>query len=220
MEHIWLTKTKHRDIILFFNGWGNDVNPFLHIDTNGFDVLMFYDYKSLDNEDNLIAEIKSYARIHLIAWSFGVWLSQYFCEKYQVKPDYRVAINGTLCPVDDQYGIQNAIVTGTLTQLNERNLMKFQMRMVGGKKAFEKFQAVKPEISWEEQQYELKALAAHFKMPLQYDNGFDKVFIGLQDNIFAPQNQLNFWEGKTRIVQINAPHFCFFQFKTWKEFII
>ncbi len=94
---------------------------------------MFYDYLSLDNEGDLIADIKSYVRIHLISWSFGVWVSQYFCEKYQVKPDYSVAINGTLFPVDDKYGIKESIVTGTLEQLDERNLIKFQMRMVGGK---------------------------------------------------------------------------------------
>ncbi len=219
MKHIWLERSEQHSLILFFNGWGNDANPFMHLDTDGFDVLMLYDYQFLDNECSLISDIKSYACIYLIAWSFGVWVSQCFCEKYQIKPLYSVALNGTLCPVNDKYGIAEDVVDGTLGFLNERTLMKFQMRMVGGKEAFEKFQRVKPEINWEVQKMELKALLEHFKKPILNSFSYDKVYIGMQDKIFVPQNQLDFWKDKARLVQINEPHFCFFYFKAWKELI-
>ncbi len=219
MKYKWLSHKNQSDLILFFNGWGSDENPFLHLDTDGYDVAMFYDYRSLLIAEDLIEELRDYSVVYLISWSFGVWVAQFFCKKYNVQPDYKIAINGTPCPVDDKCGISEMIVRGTLARLNERNLMKFQQRMVGGRMEFENFKDRNSQRDWKEQKEELQALLNHFSTPLQSTFTFNKAIIGMQDLIFIPEKQLNYWREKVKIVKIDAPHYCFLQFKTWNELI-
>ena len=45
---------KTKKIILFFNGWGMDENVVNHLNSEDYDVLMFYDYNSLDTDFDLL----------------------------------------------------------------------------------------------------------------------------------------------------------------------
>ncbi len=219
MKYKWLSKRGQQRLIVFFSGWGCDEKPFLQMDKEDYDVVVLFDYKSLHMDEGLIAEINSYSHVDLIAWSFGVWVAGYCCNKYGITPIYKVAINGTGLPVDDRFGIPESIVYGTMDRLNARNLMKFQQRMVGGKEEFESFKNVKPQRGWEDQKEELQSLVNYSKKTANTSFPYDKAYVGMQDLIFTAHNQLNFWHNKLTVVKIDAPHYCFYKFKTWNDFI-
>ena len=50
MKYKWLNRGENNKIILFFNGWGMDENVVKHLDCEDYDVLMFYDYNTLETD--------------------------------------------------------------------------------------------------------------------------------------------------------------------------
>ena len=54
MKYKWLNRNNNQKLIVFFNGWGIDENIVKHLDCEDYDVLMFYDYNTLDVDFNLI----------------------------------------------------------------------------------------------------------------------------------------------------------------------
>ena len=90
-----------------------------------------YDYSALDISRELISEIKSYKYLYVAAWSFGVWVAQYFAEKHELNISKAVAYNGTLNPIHTSEGIPEVIAQLTLDKLTDVSLQKFQKRMVG-----------------------------------------------------------------------------------------
>ena len=72
MKYKWLNKgVNNSKLILFFNGWGMDENVVKHLDCENYDVLMFYDYNTL-NTDFDWDLLDVYPEKNLIAWSMGV----------------------------------------------------------------------------------------------------------------------------------------------------
>jgi biotin synthesis protein BioG len=219
MKSTWVNINSNNKLIIFFNGWGCDEHQFKHLKSDNYDVLMFYDYRTLELEEEILSEIKNYDELFLVAWSYGVWVGQFVCEKYNLKIKRSIAVNGTTQPVHDQYGIAESIVQGTLDNLSERNLMKFQRRMVGGSEAWKNFEADKPLREFEEQKEELAALIDHFKQDINESGFYDKAIVGLNDLIFIANNQKIFWQGRAGIQEIEAPHFCFYDYNSWDELL-
>ena len=90
MKYKWLNKNNNSKLILFFNGWGMDECVVNHLKTDDYDVLMFYDYNSIETDFNFKA-INLYKTKHLVAWSMGVMIASLFEVDYTSK----TAINGT-----------------------------------------------------------------------------------------------------------------------------
>lgn len=217
MKYTWIQNKSSNSLIVFFNGWGCDEHPFSHLLSHQFDVLMIFDYRNITIEEVLIEEIKLYRKIHVVAWSFGVWVAQYVWEKYQLPKDSSMAINGTTEPVHDQFGIEVAIVSGTLKSLSEKTFMKFQRRMVGKNEMWKKFEANKPKRELQEQKDELVALIEYFKQNVNSKSFYQKVMVGSNDLIFKAANQKVFWKNKAKIIEIESPHFCFYNYSSWDD---
>ena len=69
----------------------------------------------------------------------------------------RVALNGTVTPVDDLKGIPQQVFEGTLEGLNEGTLEKFIRRMCLKKENLETFLSKRPQRAVEELQEELRS---------------------------------------------------------------
>jgi biotin synthesis protein BioG len=90
--------------------------------------------------------------------------------------------------------------------------------MLGSKESFEAFDNMGITRSLDSQLEELKRIYKN-AVNNTIDFTFDKIFIGNQDLIFPTKNQVNFWEGKSKIIELDIPHFPFFYFKSWDEII-
>lgn len=102
MQFHWLNKQNNDKLIIFFAGWSFDEQPFKFLACDNYDVLIMYDYTSLDCE---IEDFSQYGEINLIAWSMGVFAA-YLLKDNLPKFNKKIAINGTPLPVDDKYGIR------------------------------------------------------------------------------------------------------------------
>ena len=126
MKYKWLNKGVNKGVnngklILFFNGWGMDENVVKHLDYEDYDILMFYYYTTLEtNFDWNLLDL--YSERNLIAWSMGVMIATLFP---QIGAKNKTAINGTLRPIDKNYGINPKVYDLTVYSFSDLARMKF-----------------------------------------------------------------------------------------------
>lgn len=222
MRSAWLNRKKSNKLILFFNGWSLDENCIKHLDSDCYDVLMFYDYTTLDIEENTLNEIKTYKQINIISFSMGVWALAGVIDNFSnIKKT--IAINGTLLPVDDEFGIPVKIFNLTLTNLSDITYPKFFKNMFADFKMAQHELHKMPRRSVEEQKEELLAIKEFSqKHNFQHQiNRFDKVIISNNDKIIPAKNQINFWNRKTdlKVIRIDNSHCIFNSFSKWDEIL-
>jgi len=217
MTHTWLHQNKADQLILFFNGWGCDERQFNHMASTDYDVLMLNDYRDLTLPNEAFNAVHDYNEVHVAAWSFGVWVAQCVLMPLKDKIQSAIAINGTFQPVSTHYGIPEPIILGTLSNLSERNLVKFQRRMLKNSEDWKQFEQVKPQRSLDEVENELFLLTQHFQVGKMKEGFYSQAIIGSDDRIIPTANQKAFWADRVSISELEQSHFCFFAFQSWDE---
>lgn len=217
MKTHWLIKNNTGKIILFFNGWSMDENIVKHLTSSEHNVLMFYDYRSLEIDKDTLKEIADYKEINIIAWSFGVWACYSAIEKLQ-KANQIIAINGTPIPIDFKFGIPEKIFNLTLSTLSEESAITFYKNMfldnqIGDGQGNRSLKDKKNELE------KIKELSS--KKYIQPNTKINKVFIGIKDKIIPAKNQLRFWseEKVDSIIELDQGHCIFNIFNSWDEII-
>ena len=127
MKYKWLNKgVNNSKLILFFNGWGMDENVVKHLDCENYDVLMFYDYNTLDVDFDFNL-LNIYHEKNIIAWSMGVMVGSILVPTLALTlgEGRFIAINGTLKPIDAKFGIHPKIYDLTIKGFNEKGRDRF-----------------------------------------------------------------------------------------------
>lgn len=203
MKYKWLNINQNNKVIVFFNGWGMDESVVHHLEFSNYDVLMFYDYNNLDTNFDFNS-LDKYKNKNLIAWSMGVMVATLFNQKYTSA----TAINGTLKPIDNKFGIPQRIYDLTIKGFNEKGAQRFIKSMFN--------ENIKlPQISRdiENQKSELSALKnytanSNFK--------YNRIILSDNDKIIPTKNQIAFWGIEPNI---SSGHCPFMLFKKWEELL-
>lgn len=203
MEYKWLNNKNNNKIIIFFNGWGMDESVVSHLDPADFDILMFYDYNSLDTNFDF-STLNKYTERYLVSWSMGVMTATLF----EIKYDSTTAVNGTLKPIDNKFGIPERIYDLTLRGFNEKGAEKFIANMFDTNCELPKIKR-----SFESQKSELAALK-EYKANKKFK--YTKVFISDNDKIIPTKNQTAFWGKEPNLKSGHSP---FLLFKNWNELL-
>lgn len=216
----WINRSGARELLIFFNGWGMDPRPFSGLNATGLDVLMFYDYSTLDLPCGLDLLFQNYTACHLVAWSLGVPAAAAALGNCRGRLAGTVAVNGTLCPIDAEYGIAPEIFQGTLESWNAGARNKFYRRMCVSAEIITAFSALAPARDAEAQKLELAAIQQRTLQstgPLPNDF-FDRAVIGCDDRIFPVAAQKKCWSAAgVTFKSIPAPHYPFAGLRYWKE---
>lgn len=203
MKYKWLNQKNNSKIIVFFNGWGMDESVVNHLNSETYDIVMFYDYNDL-NTDFDFKIINSYKQKHLIAWSMGVMIATLFNQGY----DTKTAINGTIFPINNEYGIPERIYDLTIKGFNEKGAKRFIKNMFLEEPPFIE---IKREL--ENQKDELVALK---KYKGNENFKYTRVILSSDDKIIPTKNQINYWKIEPNIISGHCP---FFQLKSWSELL-
>ena len=201
MEYKWLNHKHNSKLIVFFNGWGMDESVVKHLNANDYDVIMFYDYSTLNLDTEIISH---YRDKHLIAWSMGVMIATLFNIDYKSK----TAINGTLKPIDNKFGIPVKIYDMTLNNFSHENANKFLQNMF-----LEKTELPNINRDLENQKLELEALKNYHA---NQDFKYDRIIICNNDKIIPTKNQCAYWDMEPNL---NSGHCPFYLFKNWEELL-
>ena len=208
MKYKWLNRKNNNKFIIFFNGWGMDECIVKHLEPEDYDVLMFYDYNTLETDFDFNG-LNIYSQKYLVAWSMGVMTAALFDIDYT----FKTAINGTLKPIDNKYGIPERIYNLTLTNFSEKGAERFIKNM------FNEDCLPPPKISeitnrsFESQKSELEALT-HYSAKQDYK--YDRVILSSDDKIIPTKNQVAFWGIEPNIKSGHSP---FNYFKSWRELL-
>lgn len=203
MKYKWLNINQNNKVIVFFNGWGMDESVVHHLEFSDYDILMFYDYNNLDTNFNFNSFDK-YKNKSLIAWSMGVMVATLFNQKYTSA----TAINGTLKPIDNEFGIPQRIYDLTIKGFNEKGAQRFIKSMFN-----ENIELPQISRDIENQKSELSALKnytanSNFK--------YNRIILSDNDKIIPTKNQIAFWRIEPNI---SSGHCPFMLFKKWEELL-
>ncbi|MEG1902904.1 MAG: DUF452 family protein [Bacteroidales bacterium] len=205
MKHTFIRQGKSPVLDLIFAGWGMDQHPFLQEATDN-DLCICYDYSDLSLD---LSIFESYHHIRLLAWSMGVWSAARTFENSDLPFVMKVAVNGTLYPIDDLHGIPRTIFSSTLEHLSVATIDKFNRRMCGTKEQKSRFDQIAPLRSVESLRNELLVLYNQVESSPIPAFKYDKAIIGTKDLIFPSENQRSAWkqEKETRITEIAMAHY-------------
>lgn len=219
MKHRLLTSNPHAaDLIVYFAGWGTP--PALVTDWHrppSCDLLLCWDYRDL----TLDFDFSPYARVHLLAWSLGVWAAENSLPP--LKWTSATAVNGTPRPIDEDFGIPSAIFNGTLNGLQGkfavRTRDKFERRMTGDATRLTAYRQL-PQRDLPDITAELAAVGkiAAAQTLSGASIAWQRAVIGEQDGIFPPDNQQCYWQTyvpNCHLQRIDAPHEALSQ---WADF--
>lgn len=195
MKQVFLRKTEGTSrLLLFFAGWGAEPCIFQYDGlTEGkgtYDVLMCYDYRSLDFDKSLQ---EGYGTVTVLAWSMGVRIAGQVLSGLDITGQ-RIAVNGTPYPVHDSYGIPETIFDGTLATLSDRTLHKFRRRMCGSQAALDEMLGHPLSRPLEELREELAVIGNSVRGSAPGPFTWTGAVVGLQDMIFPAGNQKKAWE--------------------------
>jgi len=195
---------RNRRLILIFSGWGTDCEAYRDVFRSGWDVAVCHDYSNLEFPREILC---GYETIYLYAWSLGVSVAQSVFPAERVTKAF--ALNGTPYPAHDDFGIPTAIYNVTHDNLDERNLLKFRIRMFGGRSEMSRFSNLLPlhdDISLLKQA--LVKVKADSESRGDSSLKWDAVYLSGKDAIFPPDSMKRYWEGKSRIISMSeAGHF-------------
>ncbi len=121
----------------------------------------------------------------------------------------------------NDYGISNNIFEKTLSNWDERNKKKFNIRMLGGMNNYKLASELMSQRSINDQQAELQFFYDNIE---EFGFGFGKfnwdfALIGDNDLIIPSQNQINYWNGRTKVISKSWAHFPFLEIESWKRIL-
>lgn len=204
MEVRWLKQTGSPEAIVVFGGWAVGPEVFDNL-AGDQDILFVSDYRDLSAD---LPDLSGYEQVSLLAWSFGVAAYGHWQHGRLDPFQRRIAVNGSLTPVDRERGIPPVVMQKTIETLSAASYLRFITRVFG---------AGQPEaaIDIAARQEELRAVAARGAAP---DPGFDHVWISEKDKIFPAANLKRAWAGHS-ISSLAAPHMPFAEFSRWQELL-
>ena len=216
MQFHWLNRQNNDKLIIFFAGWSFDELPFEFLSCEDFDVLMVYDYSTI-NED--FEDFSFYKEINLIAWSMGVFVA-YLLKNKLPQFNKKLAINGTPLPVNDEFGIPIKPFLLTLRHAKTGLEGKFYQNIFDTNEEFEIYRKTPVKRTIENRETELKSLYDTIKnSEIVYDNFYDKALISSRDKIIPTKNQIRFWQNKAELEMLESGHFPYYNFKSWNEIL-
>lgn len=206
---------QNNSVIVFFNGWGMDSNMLSHLDFAGFDVIECNSYHT--NGLFLFDELERYEKKYLFAYSMGVWAAAKTFDSYSALFNLKIAIAGSIFPVDDLNGIPVSIFTATLQNLSPVTLEKFNLRMCGSEEILKFYKKVKLDRDFDDCKSELQFIYNHSLTKMNNFN-FDTAIISKNDKIFSVNN-LKYSFSDTKQIFLDAPHFPFYLWKSWNDLL-
>ncbi len=199
----------NRSLILIFAGWSTLPSLYADVSRKGWDTAVVYDYSQLETDFTFLNQ---YSTIWLFAWSLGVKAAALSLPAGKITAAY--AINGTLTPVDNNYGIPVDIYNGTADNLDARNLKKFRCRMTSDSETF------RQKFDTEFNEEEISDLKKQLYVIRDRDNKISELpwrraYISTADRIFPTHNMLESWKiHDVETVLIKGDHYIPLNFIT------
>ena len=204
---------KSDELILLFCGWGMDEKPFLPIESS-CDILFVYDYTNLQFDESF--DFLKYDKITLVAFSAGVFMAGYL-KNMLPKCHFKIAVNGTFDAFNSKLGIAGDVLV-EMENLTMETVFEFRKKLIESSAHLELFNKYQPARNLESSMSEFKSLREYAKEgKVVFD--YDKVVMGVNDEIIPLANQQRFWQDHSNCSVIDGGHFLFYNFVSFSGLI-
>lgn len=220
MKSFWLNKQNNSSLIVFFAGWSFDNFPFASLNPTLYDVLIVYDYNDLVLPKDF-ENFSQYDNKILLTWSMGVFAAYELRDLFR-DFNYKLVINGTVTPVDDEFGIPEKMFELTLKHAEKGLKGKFYQNVFLTDEEYERYvscpvcRSIENRVSELENLYDL----IKNKKVQEYEKFYDFAIVSEVDKIIPSKNQIASHK-KNNVPFITVPygHFLFYYFSSWDEII-
>lgn len=213
-----------RRLILYFNGWALGPVAVEHLPREqDYDLLILWDYR----DDQLDFDFHPYRELRLVAWSMGVWAADRFFSEHPRLREHLIsgtAVAGTGYPMDDVYGIPEAVYQATLGSITEENRVRFDRRMLGGKTYRHLYEDVRErptDVIYDEllRPYTIERDRPRPVPKPQAQGLWSHAFIGDDDRVIPPPSQEAYWreQGVPFTLIERGAHYLLSHFRHWHE---
>lgn len=220
MKCCWLNKQNNENLIVFFAGWSFDEIPFQNLSAQNYDILFVYDYNNLAIPEEL-KNINSYKNKILITWSMGVFVA-YLLKDLFSDFTQKMVINGTVTPVDNEFGIPVKMFELTLKHAQIGLRGKFYQNVFKTEEEYNLYTQSPVKRSIENRVSELECLYNLIKNNPNtiYEKFYDKAIVSDFDKIIPPKNQIaSHKKNDVQIINLPYGHFPFYNFSSWSEIL-
>lgn len=194
----------NNSLILIFTGWSASASLYDDVSVPGWDVIVVSDYDDGEFDNSLLSR---YSTIYLYAWSLGVAMAGVCLDSDKIIRKF--AVNGTMKPSDDVYGILRNTYHSTAENLDDRNLRKFRRRM------FESADSYKSVAHLLETEADIETLRNQLYTVDKITSGitpdfkWTRAYISEKDAIFPVRSQRRYWisQGNVEIFSLKGGHF-------------
>ncbi|MEE3776314.1 pimeloyl-ACP methyl esterase BioG family protein [Campylobacter sp. CX2-4080-23] len=193
-----------KKLIVLFLGYGFDKSSISHLELGDYGLLVVSDYSDLRFDGGILAN----KDIYLISWSMGVWAANLALQNTPLK--VAIAINGTPFGIDEKYGIKKDIFYKSISEFDFESFKKLCFLGIN-KQKFQNF------TFNQNAKIEIINLYKNAILPCQNHILWDRAYVSKRDLIFDNRAVLAYFNDKAKI--INAPHFAFFNFKSFGEIV-
>jgi len=216
MKCYWLNQNSNKKLIVFFAGWSFDRYPFTGMNCSDFDVLFVYDYNSMFVPEEF-SKFSNYDEKYLISWSMGVFTA-YLLKDYFSDFDRKIAVNGTVTPVDNEFGIPESIFKLTLKHAEKGLEGKFYQNLFLTKQEYDMYSTYPVRRTIEDRVWELKTLYSVIeKTEINYEKFYDIAIVCTGDKIIPPKNQIaSHKKNNVPVITADYGHFPYY-YLSWKE---
>ena len=212
MKSCWLRGNGSRDCLVFMAGWGMGPEPFAELASGPADLLLLYDYRTLD--DAVLADLHGREHLHLLAWSMGVWAAAWLQQRSELFSALHfqsaTAVGGTLRPVDDQHGIPVQGFAEMLRDVSAEKMEAFYRSMFDCEEEADHFLCRRPQRACAELREELGCLHDLCRCSGDVPDIYSRRIVTSRDRIFPARNQLRAW-GRQKCLAAALPHFPFYR---------
>ena len=218
MKTSWLNKQNKKSLIVFLAGWSFDENPFKTLEAYDYDVLFVYDYNDMEIPKEF-ETFNNYENKILIAWSMGVYVAFKLRNLFD-NFDKKIAINGTVTPVDDNFGIPVKIFELTLKHAQKGLEGKFYQNVFLNQVEYEKYIKNPVQRPIENRVSELENLYSLIKNDSckKAEKFYDYALVSEYDRIIPTQNQNESHKRNlTQVITLPFGHNPFYNFNDWDE---
>lgn len=219
MKSYWLNKQNNKKLIVFFAGWSFDEHPFKTLSCDDYDALIIYDYNELSIPNDL-NNLSEYENKTLITWSMGVFTA-YLHKDLLSDFNCKIAVNGTVSPVHNEFGIPIKMFELTLKHAAKGLEGKFYQNVFLNEQEFELYSKNQVKRSIANRVSELEKLYDIIKNTnIDYEKFYDFAIVSEFDKIIPPKNQIaSHKTNNVAVVELPTGHFPFYKFSSWKEVI-
>lgn len=220
MKCCWLNNQNNENLIVFLAGWSFDENPFKFLECKNYDILFVYDYNDFESPAEL-KNLEKYKHKSLITWSMGVFAAYKMKDLFKDFEE-KMAINGTVSPVDNSFGIPVKMFELTLKHATIGLKGKFYQNVFNSPDEYERYSQTPVQRTIENRVYEIENLYDLIKKDngLNYEKFYDKAIVSEFDKIIPSKNQLASHEkNNTPVITLSSGHFPFYNFSSWSDIL-